>query len=1836
MSGNSKPCNIFSIAVLLAQLILVISYGSIAYATTTTHSCSYGMISGSELSSSGSCSVNTSETINTTYTGPQDTLGPGTPYGNVHQNLPVTAAVLSYNQQSNKNQYLITCPFAPNPTETVEYFNATPNAYIGGDQCLANTDKLQSNIGVLTTTSWTDTNPAASQVKVVASNLARPTVNDIAYSGETCGSVSSCLRPILASGYDSKSYIYNGEPSQSQYGIWSWYSNYANLDQVNNNQAEQLNQLYLYPNTTQYPYVQHLVINNSKIVPTQGQVAKFYVGTDCNYYPGAKNPCQNNYYTQRASESWQVWCNYTYNYASTAQLLSIKNANISVPSSLPQTGTTQLVVESQSYGPWTQTSAPNGGLFYTDACLGALYDDFLVSTACGSGYTYISGDGEITNPPQGGPTETGVVVYAGPSPGEYTTVWCAGGYFCDVGNNVQEGVVAKASLFYENVSILPYFLYNISMPAISTTASPGGLSYLNLSFDLYSPHNYLNPNTNLDPFPIDTGSILFANVSTGSRGQLTAFPLNVIAFSNPNPNGLSSPEVSLITASTSINNTLKRAGLRIGGLISAGPIGKYGGGSIYNPSFITSAPNDYVYILNSTAGCVYCWSSSSNVILYTARFIPEGYYNTSNTEPNTLPPNTTSSQWQQEWRNYWANITAEQSQTMYITNYSVISTVNGNPLSGVLCWAGVACNTATNNLAPSAIATDYGGDIFVMGQVYYSSSNPANVIGIAEIHPPSVQDNNKEVVAVNTSVPLATGVTNFLHTSEFAVSPGGQAIYIASPYAGNVLVYAVGGVNASANPAKQAFVYASNMSLSYSNSSVNLNISKYMENGGPFENSQIASAYANFCSSGCSANDIEGNHFPLGIAVYQGIIYVLDDWYFGVSNNNGGLSGPSTLYSNILMLRAFLPSGKEIPMAAFPYADTQPSATNYAATTSASQSNLNVGFPPYGWPLSANISISSGSSIAYCAVGCSNNPTSQTYNGFLPVGPLMPLCNPQEVSDLFGGASCVNGESNLGNIGFSSDFNGTDYIIANVIMKYNGFGSNTRGPAELLALKPLIQNYTKLSFGADSPYTCYTDSIITPSACTPNPEISNMHPPVAGVPSSFEYIESQGTPSVFLAPATSVPSSGAIPGSSGATQSGVNNLTNNGTFPGGTKASNLPGFGNNTFNYQGTGVSPYFGPINLTSKISGYVLVPYNVTYQLTQTYTNEQLKNSAGQPWPPGSTCESQNPPWQYQYYDYYYSSYPYPPYFSYSQSGPYYTTIDVCSQSRPPQPYSHKYCSFPASDSQTTTTEFTYGQVDTKRYSPKPSIIGQIEGGPTYLEQSGLGLPYEVNLSDAALIIPPYINYAIFTSRVFGEIYVNQTFGTTQSGKSPIINPYTLEGFQNQTYQQYDVMQGSYPGYAIEESFPQSGSASSLGKIGLRNPAGGYYYSINKPPGGLSSGFNYSVIGNATGPKPPVELFAVYHESTHLNGMLLNLTHNSYLPGYNRLIYTYVDRFNNTVYMPFDVDFANITTIQLSVTAHPNVSAPNQTTLYINGTAGFDTPWEQSSSGSIFHPLPAGKPIYLYYDYNLNFYNPAYGGDLPPIGQPPRGTLSQGLKAYLEYDLKCAFPYNALNYTGCIQADPANSTAAPVGEGLYGALEGNMTTFATQFNQSHMCPAPPVSLLQTSPPDCNIYDPKNAIKTLGNGEVAYCIPTMANGTGTLSSQVGLMNITLTNSTGQFSFSTTVCGIGPHQITARYYGYPYPEPQTFMETPIANSSGASEFYAQSGPFSGLYQPTQEYNYSYAPNQSVANFQIGIFQLDYGNVSIAVAILVLLSAASIVFYMNRQRRPTRRRARLQQ
>ncbi len=341
------------------------------------------------------------------------------------------------------------------------------------------------------------------------------------------------------------------------------------------------------------------------------------------------------------------------------------------------------------------------------------------------------------------------------------------------------------------------------------------------------------------------------------------------------------------------------------------------------------------------------------------------------------------------------------------------------------------------------------------------------------------------------------------------------------------------------------------------------------------------------------------------------------------------------------------------------------------------------------------------------------------------------------------------------------------------------------------------------------------------------------------------------------------------------------------------------------------------------------------------------------------------------------------------------------------------------------------------------------------------------------------------------------------------------------------------------------------------------------------------------------------------------------SSLLGYNRLVYTFVDRFNNTIDMPVDVDFANISQLSLSTSEVISPTNTNQTTITVNGIAVYSSP-----SGPV--PVPAGSPIYLYYDTNINYLN----ATSCPTGSSCTNTNTLG---YYQNAMICAF---APSTKSCALANPLSSLTQPQ---PVGAQEANTVTFHTDTNSTGACGPQPNSLLLLPAYNCNIYGSDgvtNNIPTVqydqyannSKGGYQYCLPIFNNGTGIFTTQLGLVNITKTDQNGNFSDSFTACGTGIHRITAYYYGANAPEPIIADQSPLSSSAGASEFLSTSVAT----VKSSEFNYTYSPNETIAQFSIGSYALGIGTISL-IGLATALCASVLIMFAMRNRAKQRKK-----
>ncbi len=482
----------------------------------------------------------------------------------------------------------------------------------------------------------------------------------------------------------------------------------------------------------------------------------------------------------------------------------------------------------------------------------------------------------------------------------------------------------------------------------------------------------------------------------------------------------------------------------------------------------------------------------------------------------------------------------------------------------------------------------------------------------------------------------------------------------------------------------------------------------------------------------------------------------------------------------------------------------------------------------------------------------------------------------------------------------------------------------------------------------------------------------------------------------------------------------------------------------------------------------------------------------------------------------------------------------------------------------------------------SVKPTpLAANIEGGNTYLEyQNALNSgPYIPNLSDYGTYLQPQVFFNISTDRLLGGIYVNIT--TSKLANKQIL----LNATQQLNYRINTISIGT-------DLKLENISSVSVGPYYGTSYAAG----ISNPQiQNINTGFNFTPAHAPGSSFVDVGLFNIYEQFVWDSPLKLyiNSTAQGLPYGYQRLIYVLQDRFNNSVYVPIDADIAKFTVINMSVFPTINASNANQTHVVVNGTVGY---YKFNTTGLTFAPL-TNSPLYLYYNNNINYLNyPTTGSTVYQAQLCTFGSQSNKVVRTLT----------------CALANPLDSSQQEA---------AGTSTYAPQYNDSGSCSPPAKSLLPQVNYTCNIYGNNNLPTTCQSNSQnpEYCQAENVNGDGLCTSQLGLIEVVKTGSSGNFSANFTACGIGTSRIIAQYYGSPSPEPVNAIQAPLGKA--ANPAVPDTGVQLAVPSTTQVtfpvLNYTWLPNDTARNLQIGLYELAYGNVD-AIEIIGAIAVVGMV------------------
>ncbi len=1143
-------------------------------------------------------------------------------------------------------------------------------------------------------------------------------------------------------------------------------------------------------------------------------------------------------------------------------------------------------------------------------------------------------------------------------------------------------------------------------------------------------------------------------------------------------------------------------------------------------------------------------TTASGYALYVLKPITEGNYNTSTYQPDSVQsPVPSASAWYGNWDTYWKNVIKLQDGATYFVNQV---NLNGNSICNSLTGTSGSSSGVNVSLQPYNVSVDDQGTAYISAGCTVTTQGVgirgvpsySTVLFPALIKVANAITSNSPVVTGNVIQNLPNDKNNY-PLNEITVSPSGSLVFMANQSIPYIYVFDGSSLKYGADISLQYTIGTGSEVRGHSTVPV-LNIYQYLYQGGLYganasmtvTDPALATTEDYKMEKALSsvteknnALDVPQFHHPVAIQDINGYLYVLDNW----EGQTGGNCG-------IHIIFCFSSSGGvnfeivTLRVINTTGVDAKINPTKSDDISPSSYTSSSNNYPPYGWVITANISANNGdpsaADINFC--GAANPPcyTIPAYSASNYGSAYKPI-GPLINSWICTGAWCSIAEG---------------YHVPPI--RGPSMSINSNGTMALLM--PNIDSRSGPGNAADygelmisrflvENYTKFTgyNGSISPFSCYVDNKNYAASSPSETKPPFCTYLSSLdnlSNPIYFDTSALNYSES--ISSEQGLTYAGYYFSSFSGSQQAGSASDNsIAAQSENAINSSFNG-NPF--KLNPNSTVTG--------------TLYGSQLTALNGQT-----------------------SGYVLVPYnYTYTENQQY--SGGGLSSGPSSCPASVK---LPASGT-TKYTEYAFAASNTVN---SKSQKANIASGQTYIKYPTQNSYYVPNISDNQNIISPFFIYNVQTDRKFGNIYINATTSPT-ANLQDAINGTHLINFFTKTYSQ-----GAYPGYSTVgySVIPENQICYGIGCVS--SLIGNLANSFNQP-----NNFTYTEY-----PQPAtVTLFDLYKEMVNDNRLTETVKKSTgaganSLFGYHRLLFVYNDQFNNTIYMPVDADIANITQIDLSVVPSVNSTNSNQTTLYINGTAGF-----QPISGN-FIPLKGGS-IYLYYDTNMNYYT------LTSSPESSSGAAQADL---------CAFG-NTIN-GNCQVANPSLT-----GDGQW----SNVVTYHPSYNASSSgkCIPPANSLLQTPKYNCNIY---GSFKTSSgstvslpktgtiDGNTAFCDPYFSNGTGLLTSQMGLIGIATTNAIGNFSLKTTACGTGFAQVTAIYYGAPGNQPIFTFQAALpysANPNYAGTNYAFS--FNQL-------SYTWAPNNTAESVPIGLLLLNYGNVYEIPAIAAL--AAIAIFALLRSK-----------
>jgi hypothetical protein len=1047
-----------------------------------------------------------SETFNTVYQQASNPLFGSPEYISPYYQSPANS-VSSYNVYNAP--WFLTCPLNPNnpanPLDSRLFYTSPYNnnqyPFVAGDVCLANTQTLTTQMTLPVSITWDTSTPASASVSSLSiQNGARLQISLLAYSPE----FQSGLQNIISSTYYNSSYIFQNPPAAAQNSIWTWSAVFANFGGS--------------APDTQTVSATPTIDKSWQIPQSSDDDSGGALSGAGNSSTGAETANQSLLAGSGGSGSAQSKRN--------ASLSGLSTITTTTPSSTTPASTGIFVLP---IGGHTTTSTSTSTSTSTTT---TQMTTTIETYTCQYSYTY----------------------------SETTSLQSVSNVQIPFNEVVTQntGGTPKVSYNTFDTPILPYFTYSFSVPSQDS-------QLMSLSYDIFGPWNYYTPANSIDLFPIDTPDRFYVSYN----GVLVSGPADSLG-------SLTSLQGLFSSIGNILNNIQNLANL--GNMLHLNSGNKLGNPLVSDPISVAANPNDYIYVLNQS-------SSNGDYYISVLRLIPHGYYNSSSYPPSSVPSVSVDSsqqaqglqQYVNNWKSYWGNVIDMQNQTTYVINSVDITTLLANykyctqPTGGGRGYSRGYCYSFT----PENISVDDYGNVYISG--YFSYSNKpglAKITGLLSGSPNASHSGSGWTINATATYPSV------------AASPTGGLVFLGGPNSGYLEEFNgqsllnVGSVSLSFNVTSSASAgqnIALNIPYYLQNGGLyNLSIPGLYSSGTNFNPGtdfdkanyhhvlglQDVNGYlyvlddwsAGLNSQKCytlyhcpNANmnmlmvrvlNSTGFSVPISPTLFNdlyqqqqcyatGQVNLLGQCTSSEPTSNQAQCNPSNYCSiqSTGICKNGGGQGSEESATQFTYgcvaSGTQTST--YYETATGIFGNTPT-YPPYGWVLSANITVSGWAPINFCSSAYNagtNNPACgwnpehlpPNYKGnFKPIGPGLAdvYVAPQDVG------FTVNYNDTI-NLIIKSGTAGSWHLCTAVgVLPYPCYTSSTSPHYDELIVGTTlnVENYTKLFDGESlQPVYCLTDSQADSSSsmCQYLNSVSYMNAPVYTVTNPFRYLESLGT-----------------------------------------------------------------------------------------------------------------------------------------------------------------------------------------------------------------------------------------------------------------------------------------------------------------------------------------------------------------------------------------------------------------------------------------------------------------------------------------------------------------------------------------------------------------------------------------------------------------------------------------------------------------------------------------------------------------------------------------------------